>query len=435
MCDPVPESGPSTALAVPSMDIAALWSPPNDDASRAMRFVRLCGRVTLTSAVAAQLREISATLSETDWNQVLFAASAGGLAPLVFRHAAQVGLLAAMPASVASGLGDAYRQTLVTNRGLRREQDALLAACAARGVTVVALKGIALAERYYHEVALRPIHDIDLLVRPQDVRRVGRILKALGYEPLRGHTRLGNFVALLGADLSYARAGGAMVEIHWELTHRPAYRRSLAARGALRRSEAGEPRGHVVRRLSVADELRFLCVHCTVDHPVTSVGIRLIWLVDIAELVRALPSDWDWPAFVQETIALRLAAPLAVALTHCQTLLDLELPPEALETLRAAAAAPHERSAWRLAQTDFFSADGLSAHLGAMHGVVDFVTFARGILLPYPAWIRKHYCHRGGLALPLWRGYASYYSRLVVRFPELLAAGGRWRPRGGRSAR
>jgi hypothetical protein len=370
-----------------------------------------------------QLRELSASLSAIEWQQILFAATAQGVASLVFVHAARAGLLAGMPPEVAGGLGDSYRQTLVTNRGLQREQEMVLSALAAQGIAAIALKGIGLAASCYGDIALRPIHDIDLLIRRSQVRLAGRVLHDLGYFPLRGRAQPGNFVALLGADLSYAKDGGAMIELHWELTHRPVYRKGLSVSDAWQRSRATELHGKPVRRLSVGDELRFLSVHCTVDHPVGSAGIRLIWLADIAELIRALPGDWDWTAFLEETIARGLAAPVAVALTHCQALLDLELPPTALETLRAAAEMPEERARWRTAQTDIFSADGLRAHLSAIQGADELATFLSGILLPGPARIRKYYGHPDDRALLVALGYARYFSRLLTRFPELFDAG------------
>ncbi len=437
MHDSTTRTAPPVTVAAPLADAAEPWQPLDRDVSPGVRFVQLCGRRSLPPALADQLRELGAGLSATDWQQVLGAATAQGMAPLVFLHAARVGLLAGLPPAVAGGLGDSYRQTLVTNRGLQREQEAVLSALAARGVAAIPVKGIALAARYYGDLALRPIHDIDLLVRRGQVRQAGRIFEDLGYLPLRGRSRLGNFVAQVEADLSFAKDGAAMIELHWELTHRPAYRGGLSASDAWRRSQMTELHGRTIRQLSTGDELRFLCVHCTVDHPVARSGIRLIWLVDIAELVRALPNDWGWPGFIQETIALGLATPVAVALAHCQALLDPGLPPEALEALRAAAATPAERTRWRTAQTDIFSADGLRAHLVALQGAGELATFVRGILLPSPAWIRKHYGRRDEKVIPLWGAYGHYFFRLLMRFPELFGAGrlklpAAWRLRGQR---
>ena len=437
MHDPTTRIAPPVTAAAPLAGATEPWQPQDRDVSPGVRFVELCGRRSLPPALADQLRELGAGLSATEWQQVLFAATAHGMAPLVFLHAAQVGLLASLPPAVAGGLGDSYRQTLVTNRGLQREQETILSALAARGVAAIPVKGITLAARYYGDLAVRPIHDIDLLVRRGQVRQAGQILKGLGYAPLYGHTRPGNFAALLEAELSYARDEGAKVELHWELTQRPAYRGGLPASAAWRRTQMTELHGRMFRQLSASDELRFLCAHCTVDHPVTRSGIRMIWLVDIVELVQALPGDWDWPGFIQETIALGLAAPVAVALAHCQALLDLDLPPEALEALRAAAATPEERTRWRTAQTNIFSADGLRVRLGALRDAGELATFLRGVLLPSSAWIRKHYGRRDGKVVSLLGGYLHYFSRLLVRFPELFGADrlklpAAWRLRGWR---
>ena len=44
-------------------------------------------------------------------------------------------------------------------------------------------KGIALAESFYSDIALRQAGDIDLLSRPQDFFRVRDVLRELGYAP------------------------------------------------------------------------------------------------------------------------------------------------------------------------------------------------------------------------------------------------------------
>jgi hypothetical protein len=413
------------------VDAPEPWQLPDREDSPGARFVRLCGRRSLPPALADQLRELGAGLGSAEWPQALIIATAQGMAPLVFLHAARVGVLAGMPPEVAGGLGDSYRQTLVTNRGLQREQEAILVALAARGVAAIPVKGITLATRYYGDLALRPIHDIDLLVQRAEIGQAGKILKGLGYAPQHKDLRPGNFAALFETDLGYARDVGPKVELHWELTHCAAYRRGLSAGDAWRRAQVTELHGRTIQHLSPGDELRFLCVHCTVDHPVAHAGIRLIWLVDIAELVRALPNEWDWPGFVQETIALELATPVAVALAHCQALLDLDLPPDALQALRTAAAAPEERTRWRTARPDLFGADGLWAHVGALQDAGELATLLRGILLPSPAWIRKHYGRRDGRVMPLWGGYVRYFSRLSVRFPKVF---GSRTPRRGKGA-
>src|SRR5262249_51417634 len=100
------------------------------------------------------------------------------------------------------------------------------------------------------------------------------------------------------------------------------------------------------RYLCSADELRYLCYHYAAQHREE----RLIWLVDIAELVRALPEGWDWDEFCAETIQRDLAMPVATSLRRAERWLGLEVPAEALAALCRAASRPQERRAWRAAR-------------------------------------------------------------------------------------
>ena len=65
--------------------------------------------------------------------------------------------------------------------------DELLAAFAAADVPVILLKGAALAHRIYASPALRPMVDIDVLVRHVDIERAVRAASTLGYCFASGH--------------------------------------------------------------------------------------------------------------------------------------------------------------------------------------------------------------------------------------------------------
>jgi hypothetical protein len=389
-------------------------------ASASVRFVRLCGRTTLFPGESRVLSELGAALSANEWLHVIHVAANEGMLPLVFLQVARTGLLQTMPPEAATALSDGYRQTLLTNRSLLREQQDLLSAFGARGIEAIPLKGLSLAARYYQEVGLRPTSDLDLLVRRKDLQRVDQALRDLGYLSLGGRPSLWNFTALLHGDLSYTSPKGTRLELHWELTHRPTYRMGLSPDRAWARARTVDVAGKPILCLSTSDELRFLCVHCTAGHQIVPAGMRLIWLLDIAKLVCALPPEWDWQAFIDETIAQRLATPVYLALSHAQSYLNLDLPAGTLDALRDAANTQPERDAWRFAQGDIYTAEGIRSHLGAAHTAAQTLAFLRGVILPSPAWIRAHYARRNEHDLPLWRVYATYYGRLLKRLPELV---------------
>jgi hypothetical protein len=341
------------------------------------------------------------------------------MSPLLFFHLAQAGLLGAVPASTLDMLRNTCQAILVANLRLRKTQEQVLRELAARDISAMALKGVCLADRLYGQISLRPVGDIDLCAERHSVAATDGALVQLGFRRLRGKSRLWNVNALLNADLSYLAPSGVKLELHWELTHQPSYRFGLAPRAMFQNASAEWVNGKRLLVLSPADELRFLCVHCAADHRAARFGIRMIWLVDIATFVSALPVDWDWTAFAHETARLRLATPVLVALEACQEYLEMGAPGEALDLLCEAAAMPHERQAWQTAHATATSdTDSMLAHFSALPGPIERLALARGILLPSPRWIRSHYAQDDGhgvRSLRLLAGYASHYHRLALR--------------------
>ena len=51
------------------------------------------------------------------------------------------------------------------------------------GIEVIPYKGVVLSELYYGDIALRQSGDMDLFVRKQDVVRIKRAVRDLGYTP------------------------------------------------------------------------------------------------------------------------------------------------------------------------------------------------------------------------------------------------------------
>jgi len=383
--------------------------------SRAFGFLCHCGRLSLSPEAAAQLAAVGATLSEEDWVEVLDLAGAHRMSSLVFYHVARLGLLNAMPGSVGEGLRQAYCQTWLQNRRMQSVLGKVLDRLASEGIPTMALKGLALAGRYYGNIALRPMVDIDLLVPRAEVSRVCRILRQFGYAPSSGSGRPSGFNAQTHAVLDYLRAGSPQIEVHWELFNHAVYRSGLPAETAWQRAEEIELCGQPVRYLAPADELRYLSVHYAAEHHLA----RLIWGVDIAELVRGLPASWDWDGFVRETIAAHQATPVAKALTECQARFALALPPGMLDALGQAAGSAAERDGWAASQSEAFSAPWIRAHAAVLRGPLEWSIFLRGLLLPRAPALAERY----GAMSTRWHKRAQTHVRhLRWMVPELLAS-------------
>jgi hypothetical protein len=293
-------------------------------------------------------------------------------------------------------------------------QTQLLRVLVARGIPVMALKGLALALRHFGQLALRPTTDIDILVPRERVSDACAVLLAMGYHPSAGSGKPTGFNAQTHCVVDYLGPGSPQVEIHWELFNYAAYRAGLPAAAAWARAERTTLFGQSVRYLDPADELRYLSVHYAAEHHLA----RLMWGVDLVQIVGGLPATWDWNAFVRETIGAQLALPVATALADCQRRLALRLPPGVLGTLKAAAGSDAERTVWAASQSQPYTAPWIRAQAAALRGPLEWGVFLRGVLAPRAPALAELY----GAPSAVWPGRARTHLRHLRRVAPALAA-------------
>ncbi len=198
---------------------------------------------------------------------------------------------------------------------------------ASAGIGALVVKGPVLAVRAYADPAMRSYGDLDLLVRPRDIRRATELMMAAGY-----HTA----VPLAAIDAGripgqylFSRVDSKLlVELHNDLTLRYFPRRlpleTWFERQAYVRLDPRE-----VPALSVEDELALICVHGA-----KHLWERLMWIADVAALVsRQANLDWERAAAsAQEVGAERM---LHTGLQLTVTLLKLRLPDHVLKKVKS----------------------------------------------------------------------------------------------------
>ncbi len=89
------------------------------------------------------------------------------------------------------------------------------------GIPVLALKGLSIVACYFSDRSLRPMEDVDLLVRPQHLSAATEILRRLGVDPLNLRHRA---IAELEQRREFAgwpfkNAQGDYFDLHWSALH------------------------------------------------------------------------------------------------------------------------------------------------------------------------------------------------------------------------
>src|SRR5438477_6454932 len=125
--------------------------------------------------------------ADADQGDLAVTALALGLAPLLHHRLEGWGLR--LPDAKAQAKLDFARQTEAARQVARRAQ--LAEVLAHLPAEPVVLKGAYLAECVYPAPGLRPMNDIDLLFRPEDLPAVAGVLHALGYGSKEKSSELG----------------------------------------------------------------------------------------------------------------------------------------------------------------------------------------------------------------------------------------------------
>jgi hypothetical protein len=231
-----------------------------------------------------------------------------------------------------------YRRTWYQNHLRLREAAVILARLRDRGIEPMLLKGAALVVLYYEDVGLRPMEDVDILVRTEQAEAAAATLSELGWTSTDAVTprRLRASHAMAFTDSS-----GHQVDLHWHLLPESCW---PDADARFWQYAAVVPVGGVeVRVLDTAHQLFHVCAHGVRWEPVPP----LRWIADAATVMARAPSTIDWDRLLQEAERHRLTLPVRAALTYLARVLGLEVPWGILERLQRIRVSPSERLAHR----------------------------------------------------------------------------------------
>ncbi len=222
----------------------------------------------------------------------------GALADQADRHQltpllhARAGADAAVPQEIRGRLRRAYVTAAARNLQLYSQLEKVLEVLRERGVEIILLKGVYLAQEVYRNVALRPMTDIDLLARREDLPNVIDALRSLGYAPEQDG-KIGEQCKQAAHLPAMLRENSFSIEVHWHIEGPDSpYRVDLE--GLWERRRAVKIGGQDAFALSAEDTLLHLCLHAA-RHA------RRDWfdefalksLCDIARAAEATSLDWD----------------------------------------------------------------------------------------------------------------------------------------------
>jgi Uncharacterised nucleotidyltransferase len=187
-------------------------------------------------------------------------------------------------------------------------------------VRAIPYKGPMLAAALYGDVSLRQFGDLDIIVPASKVEEARGLLISRGYKPEKEITG-GELRRAIqhGKDLILRRDGGITVELHWGITAHPDpidFSTDLLWKNLKTLSIAGR----AVTMHAPEDLLLILCIHGGKHR-----WEYLVWLCDIAELIRCYPT-LNWTHVIEDASSVGGKRILLLGVLLSRELLGAELP-------------------------------------------------------------------------------------------------------------
>lgn len=307
------------------------------------------------------------------------------------------------------------REELRSTR-FRRYLCEALGALRQSGVNFVVGKGVTLGETIHSDPVVRHTHDVDLLVRTENIPVAALALQAAGFTPCASHS--------FGVEPRFNHESGLPVELHHRLYRTPFYDGDLA--GLWGRARGGDVLGMPVLLISDVD----LLVHAPVHASLVAQRRGLSWIVDVVSLLQKRAAQGvaiDWAAVLQIASDARTPFPLYVTYQYLAETFDAPIPRHAIEELRRAAA--RIGTAQRLTALDGLRSEPRTSGIRMLMGASGWrsrMVMARALLMPPPSYLKAQHpeMNRPALALlyvarPL-RFFARQFRRTRYRLGRLL---------------
>jgi len=291
--------------------------------SKECEIILLCTRLELNNIIQ---QKIKGYLSGTvDWNKIIQISNQHQILPFLYYNLEKLNIQDNLPQDIFTKIKNCYYANLHRNIALEREFSFILKATNQQNISFIPFKGLALSQTLYHNPALRPMIDVDILIKKNDFAKIKKILIQLGYcacdnEKADDEHHLKDkheiaFSKILPSNLSLN------ADIHYAFAAPRPYRVNLPL--LWRRIQEKSINNQTISYLSWEDTLLSLVFHLRIH----TRKISLKFIVDLAELLNKYANTLDWPYIEESAKDNRITTVLYFSLYLAGALLNASVPP------------------------------------------------------------------------------------------------------------
>jgi len=346
--------------------------------------------------------------TDTHWYEFVQEASATGLAGVALEHAKQSNI--DLPPDCIVRLKQSAFHVATHNLNLQSKLETILAAFNEVGIDVMLLKGAALYGQIYDGPNLRPMSDVDLLLKAQDVKAATLLLKKVGCVQGMDLVHENHFPTYY-YESEYISFGPNPIRLDVHVRpFRPTRYAQLIPEDQFWNNARSVRVGQATAKIPNEETM---LIHLAA-HAAFHECSRLIWLYDLKRWCDTYSQEMDWSLVLTRAKAWHRIAPVQRALSIAESTWGPFLPKLFREKLAKLKASWKDRlTLWHTPRDANHPLGHLLVDLLTTPGIRFRLGYARNLLLPSTSHLAEIYPYRHAG----WRGVANLWrgGRLALR--------------------
>jgi hypothetical protein len=296
------------------------------EAPNSRKFISLC----LSSYWKPANLSLAAEWYQTagfDWSPVVSMAQQDLVSPLMYRCLREA---SNVPLEVVQGFQADYLWWGQRNLLFFHELRKLLQFLRDNDVPVILLKGVALAEELYGNIALRPLRDLDILVHVEHRFSLVELLQPLNYQidEIEVHDAA---TFEYENELKFIKPGSpeTYLDLHWSLLDSMYYQHVLDTDWFWKTAVPVRVEDTETSVLGTEAQILHLCSHLVIHHH----NKGLLWFHDIALLLQTYKAEINWDLLLEQAVRYDLVWPLQKTIMTVVNEWQVDVSQEVLERL------------------------------------------------------------------------------------------------------
>jgi len=228
-------------------------------------------------------------LTKKDWSKILIKANQHSILPLLYHHLTQNKKGINPPTNVLVRIEQYYLRNSLRNTKIYYELTKIINKANDNNIPIIVLKGAALAGSLYPSIALRPMKDLDLFVKIEDIPKIHALLIQLDWINSHSDMTIEYQMQMMDHSLSYVKSG-LPLDLHFRVPELSALNLWDNATSATIGSI-----GMIVQKPEIL--LIFLCNHLY-EHARGELA-ELIKFYDIVLVLRKYRESINWDYLIQ----------------------------------------------------------------------------------------------------------------------------------------